>query len=47
MLVEIIVASVIAFSVAYYLLNLTYKFKDKSEDIYYSTTMLSDKINNN
>ena len=45
MLVEIIVASVIAFSVAYYLLNLTYKFKDKSEDIYYSTTMLSDKIN--
>lgn len=45
MLVEIIVASVIAFSVAYYLLNLIYKFKDKSEDIYYSTTMLSDKIN--
>ena len=45
MLVEIIVASVIAFSVAYYLLNLTYKFKDKSEDTYYSTTMLSDKIN--
>lgn len=45
MLVEIIVASVIAFSVAYYLLNLTYKFKDKNEDVYYSTTMLADKIN--
>ena len=45
MLVEIIVASVIAFSIAYYLLNLTYKFKDKNEDVYYSTTMLSDKIN--
>lgn len=45
MLVEIIVASVIAFSVAYYLLNLTYKFKDKNEDIYFSTNMLTDKIN--
>ena len=45
MIIEIIVASVIAFSVAYYLLNLTYKFKDKNEDVYYSTTMLADKIN--
>lgn len=45
MLVEIIVASVIAFSVAYYLINLTYKFKDKNEDVYYSTVMLSDKVN--
>lgn len=45
MLVEIIVASVIAFSVAYYLINLTYKFKNKNEDVYYSTVMLSDKVN--
>ena len=45
MLVEIIVASVIAFSVAYYLLNLTYKFKDKNMDVYESTSLLSNKIN--
>lgn len=45
MIVEIIVASVIAFSVAYYLLNLTYKFKDKNEDVYFSTNILADKIN--
>ena len=45
MLVEIIIASVLAFSVAYYLLNLTYDFKDKNEDVYFSTAILSDKIN--
>ena len=45
MLVEIIVASVIAFSVAYYLLNLTYKFKDKNMDVYEFTALLNDKIN--
>ena len=45
MLVEIIIASVLAFSVAYYLLNLTYDFKDKNEDVYFSTATLSDKIN--
>ena len=45
MLVEIIVASVLAFSVAYYLLNLTYDFKDKNEDVYFSSATLSDKIN--
>ena len=45
MLVEIIVASVIAFSVAYFLLNLTYKFKNKNMDVYESTNLLSAKIN--
>lgn len=45
MLVEIILASVIAFSVAYYLLNITYKFKDKNEDVYFEEKMLNDKIN--
>lgn len=45
MLVEIIIASVLAFSVTYYLLNLTYEFKDKNEDVYFSTAILSDKIN--
>lgn len=45
MLVEIIVAAVIAMSVAYYLINLTYKFKDQNMDIYNSTYVLSDKIN--
>ena len=44
MLVEIIVASVIAFSVAYYLINLTYKFKDKNMDVYESTALSSNKI---
>ncbi|MBR3161849.1 MAG: InlB B-repeat-containing protein [Bacilli bacterium] len=45
MLVEIIVASVIAFSIAYYLLNLTYKFKNKNMDVYESTALLNAKIN--
>lgn len=45
MLVEIILASVIVISVVYYLLNLTYKFKDKNEDIYYSTELTSLKNN--
>lgn len=45
MLVEIIIASVLAFSVVYYLLNLTYDFKDKNEDVYFSTVTLADKIN--
>ena len=45
MLVEIVLAAVISFSVAYYLLNLTYKFKDKNEDVLYTKKMLSDKIN--
>lgn len=45
MLVEIIVASVIAFSVAYYLINLTSKFMNMNEDVYYSDIMLANKIN--
>lgn len=45
MLVEIIIAAVIAFSIAYYLLNLTYKFKNKNEDVYNSVTLYSEKIN--
>lgn len=36
MLVEIVVASVLAMGIAYYLLNLTYRFKDLDEDIYQS-----------
>ena len=45
MLVEIIVAAVIAFSIAYYLLNLTFKFKDKNELIHDSRDLNSIKIN--
>ena len=44
MLVEIIIASVLAMTVAYYLLNLTYRFKDTNEDLYHSTVFLNDKI---
>jgi uncharacterized repeat protein (TIGR02543 family) len=45
MLVEIIVAAVIAFSIAYYLLNLIYNFKDKYDDVYESINLYSAKIN--
>ena len=44
MLVEIVVASVLAMSIAYYLLNLTYKFKNTNEDLYQSYNYMSDKI---
>lgn len=44
MLVEIIVASVLAMSIAYYLLNLTYRFKNTNEDLYQSYNYMSDKI---
>lgn len=44
MLVEIIVASVLAMSIAYYLLNLTYKFKNTNEDLYQSYNYMRDKI---
>ena len=44
MLVEIIVASVLAMSIAYYLLNLTYKFKNTNEDLYQSYSYMNDKI---
>ena len=43
MLVEIIVAFTLTFSIAMYLLNLTLKFKDTNEDIYYSAKYLKDK----
>jgi len=43
MLVEIILASVLAMGVAYYLLNLTYKFQNKDEDTYYETVYIRDK----
>ena len=44
MLVEIIIASVIAMSVSYYLLNLTYKFKNLSTDITNDYFYTNDKI---
>ncbi len=44
MLVEIIIASAIAFSITYYLLNLTYKFKNINEDVYVSTVFENNKI---
>lgn len=44
MLVEIIVAAVLATSIAFYLLNLTYKFKNNNEDIYHSYSYMKDKI---
>lgn len=43
MLVEIIISSVLAISIAYYLLDLTYQFKDKDNDIYQSIIYLNDK----
>ena len=44
MLIEIVLASVLAMSIALYLLNLTYQFKNKDEDIYQSISYSSDKI---
>lgn len=44
MLVEIVVSSVLAITISYYLLNLTYKFKDKNEDMYQSYFFMSDKV---
>lgn len=44
MLIEIVLSSVLAMSIALYLLNLTYQFKNKDEDIYQSITYSSDKI---
>ena len=44
MLVEIIIATVLAFSIAYYLLNLTYKFKNANEDIYQAYLYTNDKL---
>ena len=44
MLVELVLASVLAITIALYLLNLTYQFKNKNDDIYQSLTYSSDKI---
>ena len=43
MLVEIVLASVLAMGIAYYLLNLTYQFKNTDQDLYQSIIYLSDK----
>lgn len=43
LLVEIIVAIVIAMGIAYYLMNLTIRFSEKDEDIYKSITWTNDK----
>lgn len=44
MLVEIVIASVLAMGIAYYLLNLTYKFKNTDADVQESYYYLKDKI---
>ena len=44
MLVEIVIAFTLAMGIAYYLLTLTYKFKNTNEDIYQSTLFQKDKI---
>ena len=44
MLVEIIVAAVLAVGIAFYLLNLTYKFKNTNEDVNQSYYYMKDKI---
>ena len=47
--VEVVLASVIAFGLAYFLLNLTIKVKDKNDDILVKTILINDKaiIENN
>lgn len=45
MLIEIIIASVITFTIAFSLINLIIKFKDRNEDVYSETALLNDKIN--
>ena len=44
MLVEIVIASVLAFGIAYYLLNLTYKFKNTNTDLHESYIYTKDKL---
>ena len=44
MLVELVLSSVLAMTIALYLINLTYQFKNKNEDIYQSITYSKDKI---
>lgn len=43
MLVEIIISAALAMGIAYYLLNLTYKFKNVDEDVYQSIIYVTDK----
>lgn len=43
MLIEIIVAAVLAIGVGYYLIELTFNFSNKNEDEYQAMSMLSDK----
>lgn len=47
--VEVVLASVIAFGIAYFLLNLTIKVKDKNDDMLVKTILINDKaiIENN
>lgn len=44
MLVEIIIATVLAASITYFLLNLTYKFKNTNEDIFQAYTYTKVKM---
>lgn len=43
LLVEIIVAIVLAMGIAYFLMNITIKFSQKDEDIYQSISWINDK----
>lgn len=43
MLVEIVLASVIAFGVAYYITNLTIKLKNKNDDMLVETQVMTDQ----
>ena len=43
MLVEIILASVLAFGVAYFIINLTIKLKNKNDDLFVDTEVETDR----
>ena len=43
MLVEIVLASVIAFGIAYFMLDLTIKLKNKNDDLVVETQVVTDK----
>lgn len=44
MLVEIVVASALAMSISYFLLSLTYRFKNTSQDLDFTYYLMNDKI---
>ena len=44
MMIELVLSSVLAMTIAIYLLNLTIQFKNKNEDIYQSIGYSADKI---